>query len=169
MIDSWEILHFSKSCSDINDKLEKNKKMFYVPSYFLGYQVEDCRVLFTYPYSKVHREKMGSTWVLLAPDGPHVGPMNLAIRVDAADADGRCRGTYCGHPGVLEVPPNIHHTRYCTEAIKTVITFVIPKFVLIHMTGNETRYSLKRNRKDIFMCIGLEVVHGIKSIHTHDP
>ena len=24
---------------------------------------------------------MGSTWVLSAPDGPHVGPMNLAIRV----------------------------------------------------------------------------------------
>ena len=25
---------------------------------------------------------MGPTWVLSAPDGPHVGPMNLAIRVD---------------------------------------------------------------------------------------
>ena len=24
---------------------------------------------------------MGATWVLLAPDGPHVGPWNLAIRV----------------------------------------------------------------------------------------
>ena len=24
---------------------------------------------------------MGHTWVLSAPDGPHVGPMNLAIRV----------------------------------------------------------------------------------------
>ena len=23
---------------------------------------------------------MGSTWVLSAPDGPHVGPMNLAIK-----------------------------------------------------------------------------------------
>ena len=23
---------------------------------------------------------MGPTWLLLAPDGPHVGPMNLAIR-----------------------------------------------------------------------------------------
>ena len=25
---------------------------------------------------------MGPTWVLSAPDGPHVGPMNLAIRVE---------------------------------------------------------------------------------------
>ena len=31
------------------------------------------------PDSKVHGANMGSTWVLSAPDGPHVGPMNLAI------------------------------------------------------------------------------------------
>ena len=29
--------------------------------------------------SKVHGANMGPTWVLSAPDGPHVGPMNLAI------------------------------------------------------------------------------------------
>ena len=29
--------------------------------------------------SKVHGANMGATWVLEAPDGPHVGPMNLAI------------------------------------------------------------------------------------------
>ena len=34
-----------------------------------------------YPNSKVHGANMGPTWVLSAPDGPHVGPMNLAIRV----------------------------------------------------------------------------------------
>ena len=34
-----------------------------------------------YPDSKVHGANMGPTWVLWAPDGPHVGPMNLAIRV----------------------------------------------------------------------------------------
>ena len=32
------------------------------------------------PDSKVHRANVGPTWVLPAPDGPHVGPMNLAIR-----------------------------------------------------------------------------------------
>ena len=32
------------------------------------------------PDSKVHGYNMGPTWVLSAPDGPHVGPMNLAIR-----------------------------------------------------------------------------------------
>ena len=30
--------------------------------------------------SKVHGANMGPTWVLSASDGPHVGPMNLAIR-----------------------------------------------------------------------------------------
>ena len=32
------------------------------------------------PDSKVHGANMWPTWVLSAPDGPHVGPMNLAIR-----------------------------------------------------------------------------------------
>ena len=32
------------------------------------------------PGSKVHGANMGPTWVLSAPDGPHVGPMTLAIR-----------------------------------------------------------------------------------------
>ena len=35
----------------------------------------------TSPDSKVHGANMGPTWLLSAPDGPHVGPMNLAIRV----------------------------------------------------------------------------------------
>ena len=33
------------------------------------------------PDSKVHWANMGLTWGLSAPGGPHVGPMNLAIRV----------------------------------------------------------------------------------------
>ena len=35
-----------------------------------------------YPDSKVHGANMGPTWVLSAPEGLHVGPMNLAIRID---------------------------------------------------------------------------------------
>ena len=34
-----------------------------------------------YPDSEVHMAHMGPTWVLSGPSGPHVGPMNLAIRV----------------------------------------------------------------------------------------
>ena len=32
-----------------------------------------------YPDSKVYGANMGFTWVMSAPDGPHVGPMKLAI------------------------------------------------------------------------------------------
>ena len=32
------------------------------------------------PDSKVHGTNIGPTWVLAAPDGPHVGPMNLTVR-----------------------------------------------------------------------------------------
>ena len=32
------------------------------------------------PDNKVHGANMGPTWVLSVPDGPHIGPMNLAIR-----------------------------------------------------------------------------------------
>ena len=32
------------------------------------------------PDSKVHGANMSPTWVLSAPDGPHIGPMNLTIR-----------------------------------------------------------------------------------------
>ena len=32
------------------------------------------------PDSKVHGANMGPTWVLSAPDGPHIVPMDLAIR-----------------------------------------------------------------------------------------
>ena len=34
-----------------------------------------------YPESKGHVANMGPTWVLSAPGGSHVGPMNLVIRV----------------------------------------------------------------------------------------
>ena len=39
------------------------------------------RVVSLHPDSKVQGANMGPSWVLLAPDGPHAGPMNLAIRV----------------------------------------------------------------------------------------
>ena len=32
------------------------------------------------PDSKVHGANMGPTWALSAPDGPHVGAMNIPIR-----------------------------------------------------------------------------------------
>ena len=38
-----------------------------------------------YPDSKVHGANMGPTWVLSGPDGPHISPLNFAIRVDSLE------------------------------------------------------------------------------------
>ena len=43
--------------------------------HIVTYSCFDC------PGNKVHGVNMGPTWVLSAPDGPHVGPKNLAIRM----------------------------------------------------------------------------------------
>ena len=40
-----------------------------------------CEFTDIYPDNKVHKAYMGPTWVRQDPGGPHVGPMNLAIRV----------------------------------------------------------------------------------------
>ena len=45
------------------------------------YEFLSATLAVNFPNSKVHGANMGPTWDLSAPDGPHVGPMNLAIRV----------------------------------------------------------------------------------------
>ena len=59
-------------CCDLTAVLKYSfsLKSFWVTSLALGQ---------SYPDSKVHGANMGPTWVLSAPDGPHVGPMNFAI------------------------------------------------------------------------------------------
>ena len=53
------------------------------------------------PDNEVHGADMGPTWGLSAPDGPHVGPMNLAIRggyVNLVDTSkSRVLGIFDGH------------------------------------------------------------------------
>ena len=69
------------------------------------------------PDNKVRGANMGPTWVLSAADWPHVGPMNLTIRVDLVCFDVVCiDGVYpyipdslhghCGHYTVVLVPMN---------------------------------------------------------------
>ena len=50
------------------------------------------------PDSKVRGTNMEPTWVLSAPDGPHIGPMNLAIR-DGIPWRPYCRNNRECHPG----------------------------------------------------------------------
>ena len=52
-----------------------------IPNSYSLKEIHTLSCMKTYPDSKVHGANMGPTWVLSAPDGPHVGPMNLAISV----------------------------------------------------------------------------------------
>ena len=55
----------------------------------------DERIIWlTSPESEVHGANMGLTWVLSAPDGPHFGPMNLAIREHTIRSARRCGNNY---------------------------------------------------------------------------
>ena len=45
-----------------------------------GEKLKKISMLMIAPDSKVHGANMGPTWVLSALNGPHFGPMNLAIR-----------------------------------------------------------------------------------------
>ena len=49
--------------------------------YFISLSCKCLLYSETFPDSKFHGANMGPTWVLSAPDGPHVGLTNLAIRV----------------------------------------------------------------------------------------
>ena len=57
------------------------------------------------PRSKVHVANTGPTWVLLAPDGPYVGPLNLAIRDDS-------RAMYISFSDTLIIPTCKIHVTY---------------------------------------------------------
>ena len=57
------------------------------------------------PDSKVHGANMGSTWVLSAPDWPHVGPWTLLSETtwSSVDRDLRCRKTSIGHNELIHL------------------------------------------------------------------
>ena len=62
----------------INSEINKlNTKVYFQAIFF----TMTSTITDYFPDSKVHGANMGPTLVLSAPDGPHVGPMNLAIRV----------------------------------------------------------------------------------------
>ena len=60
-----------------------------------------------YPDCKIHEVNMGPTWVLSAPDGPHVDPMNLAIRVHLTSKPLDTKSAHempCKHTGDKPLP-----------------------------------------------------------------
>ena len=93
--------------------------------------VELCNIKHVWktdPDSKVHGVNMGPTWVLSAQDGPHVGPMNLAIggsfrieEISYASLDNAlisgslCSGVrMCGYPSLNTVIYIVLCFKFCS-------------------------------------------------------
>ena len=83
---TWSVASISKFVQvEIRIPMSVNQKLdivFVIYSDFMR-MVSDVHHVVKFsniPDSKVHGANMRPTWVLSAPDGPHVGPMNLAIR-----------------------------------------------------------------------------------------
>ena len=71
---SWEMIENEKHSSVI-------PKLEFSWTIITWQETHISAILILNTDSKVHGAKMRSTWVLSGPEGPHVGPMNLAIRV----------------------------------------------------------------------------------------
>ena len=71
------LIHLPLDClfSSLCRMKSKETSQLHIISFLWRESTGDC------PDSKVHGANMGPTWVLSAPAGPHVGPINLAIRV----------------------------------------------------------------------------------------
>ena len=79
----FHLLSMGNSCHNFHWKttLQSWSSMVYFePVAYLAFCIS--------PDSKVHGANMGPTWALSAPGGPHVGPMNLAIREASNDDNG---------------------------------------------------------------------------------
>ena len=76
-----QVLHHMSYSSVINVQLRLINMIYFLSSLLILFESINSFTEQVYTDSKVHGANMGSTWVLSAPDGPHVGPMNFAIRV----------------------------------------------------------------------------------------
>ena len=80
------------------------------------------------PDNKVHGANMGPTWVLSAPDGPHVGPVNLA----SMGINGTC--------SILanEIPRMMH--LFIKSLTHCLISFkIVPLVILLVMIQHQYR------------------------------
>ena len=87
----WDILMFIwRLCNNISNdgydthicisKIHSNDSIGRVKTSEIRYIFITCWNSWNNSDYKVHGVNMGPAWVLSAPDGPHVGPMNFAIK-----------------------------------------------------------------------------------------
>ena len=92
-----------------------------------GWSISKCLNSFHHnPNSKVHGASMGPTWVLSAPDGPHVDPMSLAIR-ESMQLDVDCQEEKYSHNILQQLMINTTYSnngRLFNCATRTLMAFL---------------------------------------------
>ena len=78
------------------------------------------------PDSKIHGANMVPTWVLSAPGGPHVGPMNLAIREELNEI----------RIHLIRIVPKVQHKKEITiTQCELVLRVQYPKHAISGLMG----------------------------------
>ena len=125
---------------------------------------------------------MGSTWVLSAPDGPHVGPMNLAIRVVnhrgpwsrtlyiSKERTMYCTATNLGHAGLLLIINCITMLQYFPKILKnlpTVASQALENHMITHALVAPLRiyeYTNYMNLLGIAMTLSKQNLHILLNV-----
>ena len=98
-------------------------KMCLKPSYYI------------IPDSKVHGANMGPTLVLSAPDGPHVGPMNLAI--GDINSMKQLTGTPLETAAPAVTAEDKERWHYCVDLTNDYYGFAVSRFYVPDVTSTE--------------------------------
>ena len=114
-----------------------------------------------YKDSDVHGANMGPTWVLAAPDWPHVGPMNLATVYPKKYARGFCFAVLCCGYTLTDFPISIRLTSLalwqsndCPSASKATLMNMDKYFMWIHYERLHNHNKAKHNKT---VCIFLGI------------
>ena len=116
------------------------------------------QIMKTNPDNKVHGANIGPTWDLSAPDGPHVGPMNLAIREGFVDSS----SIAMSNPITITVMIMYSHIHNMKGAILT-LSQNVPKFMISFLLYE---YIMQGHQTTIFgLSIYLELDYWCIPIH----
>ena len=105
------------------------------------------------PDSKVHGANMGPTWDLSAPDGPHVGPMNLAIR-----------GLFCEYFGEKDCVIKRFDCMYPTT---WEVTGAEGCFHRDNSINKDCWLSLQKDQSQQWVCFSIMTIHLIRYGYYH--
>ena len=121
-----------------------------------------------YPENKVHGANMGPISVLSAPDGPHVGPINLAIRAVLYILHSQYHG--CWWPGNAKIQDISSNGLPCYPRHNIIVECPrLPCYAQNNIKVESLEYSKKNlkydPRSNVRTKIYLQGIHFLKSTH----